>query len=119
MKGENSVDEWVAGFFRDGANAKAGAKAKAGGAKALTKKPAADGKKNGESGASGKKADAAAAPKTPAKTPAKSTPAGKKASSKKAGAKEEAPAEAEGSMKKKKFSPRQTRAQRAAKAAGK
>ena len=119
LKGENSVDEWVAGFFRDGANAKAGAKAKAGGAKASTKKPAADGKKNGESGASGKKADAAAAPKTPAKTPATSTPAGKKASSKKAGAKEEAPAEAEGSMKKKKFSPRQTRAQRAAKAAGK
>ena len=60
-------------------------------------------------------------PKRPkaAKTPATSTPAGKKASSKKAGAKEEAPAEAEGSMKRKKFSPRQTRAQRAAKAAGK
>ena len=112
LKGENSVDEWVAGFFREN-SAKAGAKA---GAKASTKKPAADGKKNGESGTSGKKAEPAAAPKTPAKTPAK-TSAGKKASSKKAGAKEEAPAE--GSMKKKKFSPRQTRAQRAAKAAGK
>ena len=46
LKGENSVDEWVAGFFREN-SAKAGAKA---GAKASTKKPAADGKKNGESG---------------------------------------------------------------------
>jgi len=89
-----SVEEWTAGFFR-ARDGDAGAK------------------KGGVNGKSKKKTEPVAAPKTPAKTPAK-TP-GKKTGSKKE-TKEEAPPSSEGSMKKKKFSPRQTRGQRAAKA---
>ena len=90
-----SVEEWTAGFFR-AREGDAGAK-----------------KGGGVNGKSKKKTEPVAAPKTPAKTPAK-TP-GKKTGSKKE-TKEEAPPSSEGSMKKKKFSPRQTRGQRAAKA---
>ena len=90
-----SVEEWTAGFFR-ARDGDAGAK-----------------KGGGVNGKSKKKTEPVAAPKTPAKTPAK-TP-GKKTGSKKE-TKEEAPPSSEGSMKKKKFSPRQTRGQRAAKA---
>ena len=90
-----SVEEWTAGFFR-AREGDAGAK-----------------KGGGVNGKSKKKTEPVAAPKTPAKTPAK-TP-GKKTGSKKE-TKEEAPPSSEGTMKKKKFSPRQTRGQRAAKA---